>query len=71
MSKTKIIQQIEEELQEQLRTYFECPQVEVRPVSGQMANMVVFQAILKFINRGAEPGKQLKRMTRVMNNGSK
>jgi len=35
---TDFIREVEEEVQEELRRYFNCTEVELRPISGQMAN---------------------------------
>ncbi|RKY89678.1 hypothetical protein DRQ09_00970 [candidate division KSB1 bacterium] len=61
------IKDVEIEVKKELIKYFNCNEVDVRPISGQMANMVAFNAMLKFINRGNK-GKPLRRMTAVMNN---
>ncbi|MCB0216010.1 MAG: glycine cleavage system aminomethyltransferase GcvT [Caldilineae bacterium] len=60
------IRSVEARLEAELRAYLGCPQVETRLVSGQMANTVVFSAMVDFLNRSdrkAEP----RRMRRVMN----
>ncbi|HEC78764.1 MAG TPA: hypothetical protein ENI34_06440, partial [candidate division WOR-3 bacterium] len=43
------ISEVEEELRKEMAQYFDCPRVELRPISGQMANEVVFKAVVKFI----------------------
>jgi glycine/serine hydroxymethyltransferase len=48
---TDFIRDVEMEAQEALREYFGCAEAELRPVSGQMANEVVFKAVTKFVNR--------------------
>ncbi len=63
------IRDIEEELRKELAEYFGCPRVEVRPISGQMANEVVFKSVVKFINRGRKQGEPFRRLKLVMNNG--
>ena len=45
------IRDVEEEARRELAAYFGCPQVELRPVSGQMANEVVFKGLTKWVNR--------------------
>jgi glycine/serine hydroxymethyltransferase len=62
------IRGIEEELHTEMAEYFGCPRVELRPVSGQMANEVVFKAMVKFINRGRNEGEPFRKMRLVMNN---
>ncbi len=62
------IREIEEELKEELSRFFSVPQVEVRPISGQMANEVVFKAIVRHLNAGRENVADFRRMGSVMNN---
>ncbi|HEX7321177.1 MAG TPA: hypothetical protein VF399_12585 [bacterium] len=62
------IREVEENLRREMALYFDCPSVELRPVSGQMANEVVFKAMMKFINRGRKEGEQSRRLKLVMNN---
>jgi glycine/serine hydroxymethyltransferase len=61
------IRDIETEAQEALCEYFGCSEVELRPVSGQMANEVVFKAVTKHANRDSAPGT-FRRLSCVMNN---
>jgi glycine/serine hydroxymethyltransferase len=65
---TDFIRDVEVEAQQELRRYFGCTDVELRPVSGQMANEVVFKAMVKFLNRGRPAGTPPRRMSLVMNN---
>jgi len=65
---TDFIREVEEEAQEELRRYFNCTEVELRPISGQMANEVIFKAMVKFINRGRQPGQPVRKMRLVLNN---
>src|SRR5512137_2474212 len=62
------IRDVEAEAQRELGKYFECSEVELRPVSGQMANEVVFKGMVKFLNRGKAEGQLSRRMRLVMNN---
>jgi glycine/serine hydroxymethyltransferase len=62
------IREVEVEAQRELGKYFECSEVELRPVSGQMANEVVFKGVVKFLNRGRAEGQLSRRMRLVMNN---
>lgn len=48
---TGFIMEKEEELKSALRELFGCTQVEARPISGQMANSVVYDALKQFRNR--------------------
>jgi glycine cleavage system T protein (aminomethyltransferase) len=64
---TGFISEVEVLLEQELRKYLGCEEVETRLVSGQMANTAVFSAMLDFINRSdrkAEP----RRMRSIMNN---
>ncbi len=45
------IRDVEEEVKAELTKFFGCSHVELRPISGQMANEVVFKAMVKFLNR--------------------
>ncbi|MGQ9464453.1 MAG: serine hydroxymethyltransferase [bacterium] len=65
---TDFIRDVEEELRREMADYFGCPSIELRPISGQMSNEVVFKAVVKFINRDRKPGKPFRRLKLVMNN---
>jgi glycine/serine hydroxymethyltransferase len=60
------IREVEIEAREELRNYFGCSEVELRPISGQMANEIVFKAMTKFVNRDSEG--TFRRLRKVMNN---
>ena len=62
------IREVEILAQKELVRYFGCTDVELRPISGQMANEVVFKGMVKFINRGLAAGQLPRRMRLVMNN---
>jgi len=62
------IRDVEVEARRELAKFFECTDVELRPVSGQMANEVVFKGMVKFINRGKAEGRLSRRLRMVMNN---
>jgi glycine/serine hydroxymethyltransferase len=62
------IRDVEIEAQRELARFFECSDVELRPVSGQMANEVVFKGITKFLNRGKAEKQISRRMRLVLNN---
>ncbi len=60
------IAEVERLLEEQMRIFLGCLEVEARLISGQMANTVVFGAMVDYINtsnRKSEP----RRMRRVLN----
>lgn len=63
---TEFIAAVERELVAQMRRYLGCRQVETRPISGQMANMVVFSALVDYINRADRRSEQ-RRIRQVMN----
>lgn len=65
---TDFIREVEEELCEEMRRFFGCTEVELRPISGQMANEVVFKAMVRFINRDRPEKEPMRKMTLVMNN---
>jgi glycine/serine hydroxymethyltransferase len=65
---TDFIRDVETECQRELAEYFGCTDIELRPVSGQMANEVVFKGLVKFINRGRAEGQPSRRMRKVLNN---
>lgn len=65
---TDFIRDVELEVQEELRRFFGCSEVELRTISGQMANEVVFKAMVKFINRERPAGQPMRKMRLVMNN---
>jgi len=65
---TDFIRDIEVEAQKEMGKYFACGEVELRPISGQMANEVVFKGMVKFINRNRPQGRPSRRMRLVMNN---
>ncbi len=63
---TEFIAAVETELSRQMALYLRCRQVETRPISGQMANMVLFSALVDFLNRGNRKVEQ-RRIRQVMN----
>ncbi len=64
----EFIREVEEKLRKELSDYFGCPRIELRAISGQMANEIVFKAMVKFVNRGRKEGEPFRRLTCVMNN---
>jgi glycine/serine hydroxymethyltransferase len=65
---TDFIRDVESETRKELGDYFGCTDVELRPISGQMANEVVFKGMVKFINRARAEGQPARRLRLVMNN---
>lgn len=65
---TDFIRDVEIEARKELGAYFGCTDVELRPISGQMANEVVFKGVVKYINKGRAVGQPSRRMRLVLNN---
>jgi glycine/serine hydroxymethyltransferase len=65
---TDFIRDVEIETKEQLGNFFGCSEIELRPVSGQMANEVVFKGMVRFVNRDRPEGQTMRKMRSVMNN---
>ncbi len=65
---TSFIKEVEEEARKELGRFFDCEEVELRPISGQMANEVVFKGMVRFLNRERPQGQPPRRMKLVMNN---
>jgi glycine/serine hydroxymethyltransferase len=65
---TDFIREVEEEARAELCRFFNCTEVELRPISGQMANEVVFKAMVRFLNREKAAGQPMRKMRLVMNN---
>ncbi|MGD8251409.1 MAG: glycine cleavage system aminomethyltransferase GcvT [Desulfobacterales bacterium] len=63
---TGFIAEVEALLAAELKSFLGCREVETRPVSGQMANMVVYSAMLDFINR-ADRKREPRRLSSIMN----
>ena len=64
---TDFIGQVEVLLADELRQFLSCTEVETRPISGQMANAIVFSGLVDFLNR-ANRKEEPRRIRRVMNN---
>ncbi len=68
---TDFIFEIEEMVKEEFGKYIGADEVEPRTISGQMANEVVFKAMVKFLQKGVEGvplPSECGRMKTVMNN---
>jgi len=65
---TDFIRDVEEELRKELQLYFGCSNIELRPVSGNMANEVVFKGIVKFLNRDKAANQPSRKIRAVINN---
>ena len=64
---TDFIAEVEWLLEEEMRKFLGCSEVEMRLISGQMANTAVFSALLDYLNR-ADRRQEPRRICRVMNN---
>ncbi|UCG06467.1 MAG: glycine cleavage system aminomethyltransferase GcvT [Desulfobacterales bacterium] len=64
---TDFIAEVEYLLTCEFQKFLECTEVETRVVSGQMANMAVFSAMLDYLNRADRKSEQ-RRLRKVMNN---
>ncbi len=64
---TDFIAQVEWLLEEEMRQFLGCNDVELRLVSGQMANATLYSALVDYINR-ADRRREPRRIRRVMNN---
>ncbi|MCK5007726.1 MAG: hypothetical protein KAR73_10080, partial [Spirochaetales bacterium] len=64
---TGFIDEVERSLVEELRSYLGCREVETRVVSGQMANMALFSAMVDYLNRDDRKSEP-RRIRSIMNN---
>ena len=64
---TEFIAEVEALLEAELIDYLGCVNVETRLVSGQMANMALFSAMVDFINRSDRKSEQ-RRIRKIFNN---
>jgi aminomethyltransferase len=64
---TGFIEEVERELEAELRRFLGCLNVETRVVSGQMANMALFSALVDYLNR-VDRRSEPRRLRSVMNN---
>lgn len=62
------IRDVEEEARREFQRFFDCTEVELRTISGQMANEVVFKGMVRFLNRDRPAGQPMRKMKLVMNN---
>ncbi len=63
---TGFIQEVEAALEEELRKFLGCTEVETRLISGQMANLAVFSAMVDYRNR-TDRKSEPARIRQVMN----
>jgi aminomethyltransferase len=64
---TDFIDEVERALQAEMCRFLGCAEVETRVISGQMANMTVFSAMVDYINR-TDRKREPRRIRQVMNN---
>ena len=64
---TDFIAEVEWRLEEELRKFLGCAEVDTRVISGQMANTAVFSAMVDYLNR-ADRRSEPRRIRQVMNN---
>jgi len=64
---TDFIDRVEVLLKEEMTRYLSCREVEVRVMSGQMANAVVFSGLVDYLNRG-DRKTEPRRIRSVLNN---
>ena len=63
---TKLIGEVEVLLAEELRRFMGCSEVEMRVISGQMANAAVFSGLVDYLNR-LDRRSEPRRIRKVMN----
>jgi aminomethyltransferase len=63
---TDFIHEVEQLLEEEMRRFLGCREVETRLISGQMANTAVFSAMVDYLNR-IDRKSEPRRIGRVMN----
>ena len=63
---TKLTEEVEALLADELRRFIGCSEVEMRVISGQMANMTVFSGLVDYLNR-LDRKSEPRRIRKVMN----
>ena len=63
---TRLIEETEELVTEELCKYFGCTEIETRVISGQMANTAVFSGLLDYLNR-LDRKQERRRIRKIMN----
>lgn len=63
---TKLIAEVETLLMDEMRNFLGCSEVEVRVISGQMANTAVFSGLMDYLNR-LDRKSEPRRIRKVMN----
>jgi aminomethyltransferase len=62
---TEFISEVEWLLEEEMRAFLGCSEVECRLISGQMANTVVYGAVMDYLNRH-DPRQEPRRIRRIV-----
>jgi aminomethyltransferase len=63
---TRLIEEMETLLNDELRRFLGCSEVEIRVISGQMANTAVFGGLVDYLNR-ADRRSEPRRISKVLN----
>ena len=63
---TRLIERVESLLKDEFQTFLECSEVEIRLISGQMANTAVFSGFMDYLNRLYRKSDP-RRIRKVMN----
>jgi len=63
---TKLIEEVEALLADEMRSFLGCSEVETRVISGQMANTAVFSGLMDYLNR-LDRKSEPRRIMKVMN----
>jgi aminomethyltransferase len=63
---TKLIEEVESLIVDEMRRYLGCAEVEARVISGQMANTAVFSGLVDYLNR-LDRKSEPRRIRKVMN----
>jgi aminomethyltransferase len=63
---TKLIEEVEALLADEMRSFLGCSEVEIRVISGQMANTAVFSGFMDYLNR-LDRKSEPRRIIKVMN----
>ena len=63
---TKLIEEVEALLADEMRNFLGCSEVETRVISGQMANTAVFSGLMDYLNR-LDRKSEPRRIMKVMN----
>jgi len=63
---TRFIAEVEVELVERMKEFLGCSEVDVRPISGQMANATVFSGLVAYLNR-VDRRSEPRRLRKIIN----